>query len=1141
MTHGEPPRDSVAEKISFYQQIPNTFNRSKEPSELRERVLDEAEKLYRPACWFARPFPVTERELRECGREILFELNKKASPGFPLVWQGVSDNAAVMSKPHLTGVVLDKFARLMQLIKEKQDLPNPVVRLFIKGEPHKHAKLRAGLYRLIWALPIEYQMVHRFFLGASVAAEISCWRRIPTKTGYASVYGKTAELFRDLDDGSDRNAEADKSSWDISTPAWLQEWERDSRWRLCLNPEQAHFKDGFNECYRTLMISDVVFSDGTMCRQEIAGIVRSGGLITISGNSRMQVLLKIAFCFAFGKSFSELRHKLVAMGDDTLERMHGVDETAYTSWLTSLGFKVKHMHVGPLLGMEFCSHRFEKIDGCIVPVPVNWQKHMFAMSWKEQANHQFFGLQLLSLMAEYAFDNEKFLSMSEVIRVVEPRLYRSQQCLQNFIRGYEGPEILPSLNSNERHALCVQPELSSLRKLYGLKYQCPGDPPMRGSINLVTALVWILLFIWFIQSGFPVVPGTALVCESKTDSLVHFLPSRVAKRVLEKPVVAAWNATKQGVAQVHGAVAKTIAWPFLSEQSKERWNKSDRQTYGMPKKQIKGTTAIRVELKKELAKKVAKVNRAARRAAVVASVASAAPLRVGKMMKRKAFLQANRFGMDHAVFRGRDLVTKILLSGAASSSTTGKDIAGTLLWSAPIRPTQLIPNARLARLVGLFQKFRIQKMKFCFESGIPSGSNAGSMLFVQEPDPNEALPTQFAAPTAGTLSNYDSHSSVQIVPMAQVPKALGQSDGERLRTDLALGLQGGWLLVDPQNKATAVENTFGQFAIFVQDVHNIMGANSFLPTAEYEIGSLFVEYEIAVEVAADAADIAGGYSSYQTGTVSPTAYANPGAEATTTFSTTGGIPLAVGFQATTKWFARNAFEFGIKNTVQFDGNNEWWGFPESGVYFCILMNTTVAHAADFGTTASGWAGWTHAAVTGAQGSVLETHANFENATSAAAMSGPASFAIIDVEDPGLDFFSPGSWTLGAGGSSTVSTGISTSEMRVIALPPEATGQLRKLLRRERKEKEESERVMSLVMAKLALLAPGLSLVSAERKEEKKLGVDVDSPVFVDTFRKEDFLERQFVEPVRAVVVKTMPATEPRFLAPVKTAVLSRVV
>lgn len=1076
MQLGKPPSGAAAEKLSFVNQVPKCFNTLKAPGAgLRERILDITENLYTNARWLARRVPHENAELLSVGQDILATLNKDASPGFPWIWMGVTINADILKSEQLAAQVCQAFALLMQKIVLSEELPLPMVRLFIKMEAHKHAKLRDGRYRLIWAYPVEYQMVHRFFLQSSITAEIENCESIPSKPGTSFVYGGTRRLYSWINDDSKTMLEADKSSWDMTVPESLQLMERDARWRLCLNPDQVgleDFKFGFDQCYRTLTQSNVIFSDGTILEQLVPGIVRSGGFITISGNSRMQVLLKVWFCIDSTNVYCDASHRLMAMGDDTIERMNGLDAKEYVDWMNRKGFSMKHANVGSLVGLSFCSHVFRRVEGNIVCVPTNWPKHQFNLSIKQSSKVPFYDMQLYSLLFEYAFDDDVFHEIRGELLRVAPKLAVSQKRAQNFLTGYEAD--LPVLSGEQRMAVLKNDTFLNLRNLYGFRFQgpvrCAVEKQSRSKplLNFLLLLFMALFLLPYLRNLYGPLqgPDRSVVPEQ---SMFEYRPDPRSKPPGFFQVLRPFAPLIDG----KSTFSKTIG--FLGH------------TPGMPKRtKISGSLRLSDNPGKKLkAKKAAALTRSAQQVKQITQkikhnlhsssmlagmgLAATAP-NLRKPKGRLASVRASQFGMDYARFQGRDLVTKLLLSAALTSSF-GKDIAGTLLYSASIRPQQLIPNSRLARLIGLFQKFRLRKFRFVFESGLPAGSNAGSMLFVHEPDPNEALPAQFAAPSAGTLSNYDSHSATSVVPMAQIPLGLSQAPGRSVRTDLNLGLFGGWFLVDPQNKATAVENTAGQFAIFVQDVHSILGSSGSLPTSQYEIGSLFLEYDIEVSVASDSADMAGGYTSMLANTsTTGVPYQAPGNEASQTFSPTGFAPIGVAATSLTNWFGSSAANYGLKLGVQYDGTNEWFQFPGPGVYFVEIQVLNFV-AADFGSTHSGFGGWVHHSTTGSTGSVLHSHTAAANSSSSLIGSGPVAVAVIDVEDPLLDFFSPGNWILGTGGSAT-NTSTTSAEMRAILLPPEATQFLRRKDREEKKEKELFDRVIA-------------ALSKHESKEEKK--------------------------------------------------------
>lgn len=127
----------------------------------------------------------------------------------------------------------------------------------------------------------------------------------------------------------------DKSKWDWTVPSWLWSWEKELRERLC-HHMPSDFKTVWDARYHMLSTTDVVFSDGThLSRRDASpGIMPSGSKITISANSHFQVLLKISAAQELSPGgFSEEKHKVASMGDDTLERLHDIDLADYEGYL----------------------------------------------------------------------------------------------------------------------------------------------------------------------------------------------------------------------------------------------------------------------------------------------------------------------------------------------------------------------------------------------------------------------------------------------------------------------------------------------------------------------------------------------------------------------------------------------------------------------------------------------------------------------------------------------------------------------------------------------------------------------------------------------------------------------------------------
>jgi len=1038
-------------------------------------ALDTVEGLYTKGRWFALfdVFP-TDKQCRELCLDLLLQIDPKSSPGYPYIWQGVTSNQQVIDSDSLTEQVCAEFIYLMGFLRRGEQLPPPTVRLFVKPEPHKIEKIREGRLRLIWAMPLAYQLIHRYFFGPSLAAELANFEDIPTKVGMAWVRGGAHRIFKSLDDGSDEIADVDKRSWDLSVPAWLIWLDYECRWRLCLNPNPI-WEHCLKACYQSLLVSRVIFSDGTILVQDVGlpGIVRSGSMITISGNSRMQVILKVLFCVEEHKIYDPVRHKLIAIGDDTLERMRGIPVAQYQDWLKRYGFKCKEISLGSMSTRVFCSHGFKQHKGVWVPVPQNWEKHCYMLTRKERKKLQFYPEQLLSMMLEYCFVDDKFKQLRDEMARVKPDYCYSQQMFQSLMLGLESPAFLPALSDDTlltvaRDPLC-RPLVSAV-----LHSKADAMPFLLQLVNVELnpgPRFWQLLIItlFFVSASatykdFMVsADGTcfrANVYVAETEGLKNLLfhkdsgysaPPRILDPLL-RPLARAFDSDFSKT--LGSIIPRDIGAFFTPSRFNEPLHDQKRETsIVMPKHQGKSKASQRKQALGK-AKRIVKTIAKTEAKAVVQAVKHSA-LRQKKTKRgggKLAFLQANRFNMDTARFGGRDLVAKIVLSPAAANSTSGKDVAGTVLYSTQIRPHQMIPNVRLARLMSLFMKWRLLKARFTFKSALPPGSNAGTMLFVHDPDPNEVIPTQYAAPTAGTLSNYDSHTVKSLVPMAKAPHDFkGEfSDYLNLSPNLAKGPSGGFFMVDPENLATPVENSMGQFAIFVQDAHNILGASAYLPTQAYEIGSLFFEYDIEVQTASDNSNLAGGYFYAQGNYNVGDHYSNFYRGANIAFTPTAMLPLnAVNFPGLS-----NPVN-GIQMTGLWNGTAFYLGFPESGVYLITLQMPNIGAVADLGTAGTGFGAMTHVAVAGSQGSVLHQHTTYSNSTTVTGGSvGPALQAVVDCEDPELDFFNTG-YVVGTGGSATA-TAFSFMEMRVVALPPEVTTLFRKQMRAQRAEEKALE-------------------------------------------------------------------------------------
>lgn len=837
------------------------------------------EELYTTARYFVpydRPLP--ERALRGLFELLCHEIDPDSSPGFPYIWEGVTSNAQVCEKPSLKEQAYQRFRELMMLIFEGKKLPLCTVRLFVKPEPHKIEKIEEDRLRLIWSLPLEYQLVHRHFFGPSLAAELANYRTIPTKVGMSWSRGGAHDIYMTLyDAGRDEIADVDKRGWDLSCPHWLIRLDAASRWRLCLNPNKL-WKHAIEQCYDTLLLSRVIFSDGTILEQTIPGIVRSGSMITISGNSRMQVILKVLFCIEHVGYFDWRKHMIIAIGDDSLERLYDILPQDYVDWLRRYGFSCKEISMGPLAGRTFCSHGFKKFGNRYVPVALNWEKHLYLLCYKEKAKLANFADQLYSLCYEHCFDDEKFgqLRLAQIgLGVIDQ--CKSQESLQAFFTGFE--------SALSEHSLLHQKLLrAELRDVPAPRLVCVEENP--GPVTFATwefcfAVVCLTAGVWLILSrtlsdeqvgrGIRILVTMLLLSETaRVSAQVGLRSSFITDpkhkdstaqkwfdEIVTKPLLPAFEKTVHFIGR---NLYPSQADKFLTrEEQRERKQLHDyeRQRELAYKHQLSQQSTVVSEMPK-------KKNGTAKSVTVTTTtVKSAKHKNMQRRSKGAQYISSvpgsKRNGMDYSCVKGSDYIQALHVTGPDTAGQQIKEGAGACIYKLQLQPFNMIPNSRLKKFGDLFEKWRFKHLEFEIRSTMAS-TNAGSVLLVYEPNALEALPDIGTAADAKALSKYEAHSNVQICSFSQ------KTDREskkyqpcrfNVNTSLMKGPFGGWFFNDPTDSEPLNNISQGQFMIMVQDPLNCLGsAATGAYTAGQDIvwGSLICHYEIELSVANDEVD-----------------------------------------------------------------------------------------------------------------------------------------------------------------------------------------------------------------------------------------------------------------------------------------------
>lgn len=251
-----------------------------------------------------------------------------------------------------------------------QRLCNPkdadCIRVFVKGEPHKRAKLVEGRLRLISAVSLVDTMCDRImfmWLQKRILATVgvnSCMMGLSPVGGGFRWY---RELFRNK-----KTRALDMTAWDWTVPGWLllalKEVIKDL---AVLAPD--YWKDWVDQRWEALFCDAVFgFADGSTVQQPGWGVMKSGCYLTLALNTFGQILRHHLVLDMMGMSSHLVT---VFCGDDqTVEDFPEFPE--YERLTRSLGFLLKDSVVsdGPLHFIGFVMY-----DRYFVPEYRN--KHAF--------------------------------------------------------------------------------------------------------------------------------------------------------------------------------------------------------------------------------------------------------------------------------------------------------------------------------------------------------------------------------------------------------------------------------------------------------------------------------------------------------------------------------------------------------------------------------------------------------------------------------------------------------------------------------------------------------------------------------------------------------------------------------------------
>lgn len=254
------------------------------------------------------------------------------------------------------------------------------LRVFIKDEPHKVAKIREGRLRLIMVMSLEDQMVDRLLMG-TWAEEEKYWK-VPGKTGWTPL-PVGYRLFNSTFTGD--VLATDCSSFDWTFPEWVAPCLLKMRLDMVKNPSEEYVKMLTARWEAVMKHAIVRLPDGTRFRQTRWGLMKSGWFRTIAENSSAQVLIN---ALAWIRSHPNQPFPVLwTMGDDVIiDRPAAMDVPRFENALATTGILVKASSTN----REFGGFRIEQ--GAVYPLYPHKHRYLLMYldpSLKEQVAQAF--------------------------------------------------------------------------------------------------------------------------------------------------------------------------------------------------------------------------------------------------------------------------------------------------------------------------------------------------------------------------------------------------------------------------------------------------------------------------------------------------------------------------------------------------------------------------------------------------------------------------------------------------------------------------------------------------------------------------------------------------------------------------------
>lgn len=273
-------------------------------------------------------------------------------------------------------------------------------RVFIKTEPHKLTKLETKRYRLITCPPLHVQIVWQMLFAEQNSKTIENSFSTPSQQGIVIPGGSWKRYYQQWQRlGTIRGV--DKTAWDWTCSYWILLIVL--RLRIRLTYGDAHSREKWKTMAKALYRNafedpNLLLSDGSVYKQIVPGVMKSGCVNTISDNSKAQVILQLLYTINKSVPIDPLPR---CCGDDTLQDdVHLEDLSVYEKY----GCYIKAISDT----IEFVGHEFRSTG----PAPMYIGKHVFNLMYQEDS---LLGETLHSYLALYC-NTDEFHFWNELAR-----------------------------------------------------------------------------------------------------------------------------------------------------------------------------------------------------------------------------------------------------------------------------------------------------------------------------------------------------------------------------------------------------------------------------------------------------------------------------------------------------------------------------------------------------------------------------------------------------------------------------------------------------------------------------------------------------------------------------------------------------